>query len=308
MMRGTSFLTKPLPKYAREPKRVSFQVTDRDLEILRALNRYRYMRTGQIHDLLFSENGTMQSARRRLRNLYHHRFVARAQPYVQVGKPAPEIAYFLDRKGREVLRSEGEVVRYWRKGAEVKYQFLEHAVAVSEFRLKLEKAVAGQDHLSLDRFIPDFEMRDQAEQFVGKKRYLLYREAVHPALRKSFVVHPDALIALSAERDGKSASRLLFLEVDRGTQGLDKIRDKLTGYHLAREQGLFRQFGEFSDFVVLFQAPGEKRAQSIFGALSDHVAASMARVATASLVSCESLLTQPIWKDMRGEMRRLVKA
>lgn len=301
-------MTKPLAKYAREPKRVSFQVTDRDLEILRALNRYRYMRTGQVHQLLFSDNGTMQSARRRLRNLYHHRFIARAQPYVQVGKPAPEIAYFLDRKGREVLRSEGEIVRYWRKGSEVKYQFLEHAIAVSEFRLKLEKAVTAQDHLKLDRFIPDFQMRDEAERFVGKKRYLLYREAVHPALRKSFVIHPDALIILSAERDGKTASRMLCLEVDRSTQGLEKIRDKLTGYHLAHEQGLFRQFGEFRDFVVLFQAPGTKRAQSIFEALSDHVAASMARVAEVHAVSSNSLLTEPIWKDMSGEMRSVLKA
>ena len=301
-------LNKPLAKYAREPKRVSFQMTDRDLEILRALNRYRYMRTGQVHQLLFSENGTMQSARRRLRNLYHHRYIARAQPYVQVGKPAPEIAYFLDRKGREVLRSEGEIVRYWRKGTEVKYQFLEHAIAVSEFRLKLEKAVAAHDHLTLDRFIPDFQMRDEAERFVGKRRYLLYREAIHPALRKSFVIHPDALINLSAERDGKAGSRMLCLEVDRGTQGLEKIRDKLTGYHLAREQGLFRQFGDFHDFVVLFQAPGPKRAQSIFEALSDHVAASMARVTSADDVSSESLLTEPIWKDMSGEMRRIVRS
>lgn len=250
----------------------------------------------------------MQSARRRLRNLYHHRFIARAQPYVQVGKPAPEIAYYLDRKGRCVLRDEGMVVNYWRKGGEVKYQFLEHAVAVSEFRLCLEKAVAAQEHLTLDRFIPDFQMRDQAERYVGKKRYLLYREAEHPALRKSFVIHPDALIILSAKRGGKAASRLIFLEVDRGTQGLERIRDKLTGYHLAREQGLFRQFGDFSDFLVLFQAPGDKRAASIFEALSDHIAAPIARVTPVQDVSAESVLIEPIWKDMSGEMRRITKA
>lgn len=302
-----NFLNKPLAKYAREPKRVSFQITDRDIEILQALNRFRYMRTGQVHELLFPGNTTMQSARRRLRNLYHHKYIARAQPYVQVGKPAPEIAYYLDRKGRNLLRQQGEIVRYWRKGGEVKYQFLEHALAVSQFRVHLERAVAAHDHISLDQFIPDFQMREQAERFVGKKRYLLYQEAMHPALRKSFVLHPDALIVLTAQRDGKSASRLLCLEVDRASQGLDRIRDKVTGYHLAKEQNLFRQYGDFSDFVVLFQAPSERRSTALFSALVDHVAAPAVRVAPAHNVTTTSLLTEPVWKDMGGEMRRILK-
>ena len=48
--------TKPLAKFKRSPDRVAFQMTDRDIEILQALNRYRYLRTGQIHELLFGEN------------------------------------------------------------------------------------------------------------------------------------------------------------------------------------------------------------------------------------------------------------
>jgi len=100
----TGALNSQLSKYKRPSKPVPFQITDRDLEILRALNRYRYMRTGQVHQLLFSENGTQQSVRRRLRALFQNRYIARAQPYVQVGKPAPEIAYFLDRKGRQIMR------------------------------------------------------------------------------------------------------------------------------------------------------------------------------------------------------------
>lgn len=299
--------SKPLSKYKRSPERVSFSITDRDIEILQALNRYRYLRTGQIHDLLFGENGTQQSARRRLRNLYHHNYIARAQPFVKLGEPVPEIAYYLSNKGRDVLREHGEVVRFWRKASEVKYQFLEHALALSGFRVKLEKAVAMIDGASIGRFIPDFEMRDEAEKYVGKKRYLLYRELVHPANRKTYIVHPDALIELRYEKDGKSASRLVFVEIDQGTQSLERIRDKVTGYHLAKEQKLFQQYGGYLDFLLLFQAQSEKRCKNILESLVDHVAGGIVRAATASELSPQSILTEPVWRDIQGERKRLFR-
>ncbi|MGB1234676.1 MAG: replication-relaxation family protein [Planktomarina sp.] len=297
---------KPLSKYKREPKRVAFQITDRDLEIMRALNRYRYMRTGQIHQLLFSDNGTVQSARRRLRALYHHRYIARAQPYVQVGKPAPEIAYYLDRKGRQLMRKENQTVKYWRKGGEVKYQFLEHALAVSQFRVDLEIAVSQMDDVSLDLFIPDFEMRKQAEEYVGKKRYLLYREATHPANRKSYIVHPDALIVLTVDRNGKKASRMLCLEIDQGTQGLDRIRDKMTGYRLAQQENLLHQFSGLSSFIVLFQANTARRADNIFNALVDHASEDLARVSSRDNISADTIISEPIWKTLAGDLKRIV--
>ena len=299
--------SKSLPKYKRVPDRVAFQMTDRDIEILQALNRYRYLRTGQIHELLFGDNTTQQSARRRLRNLYHHSYVARAQPFVKVGEPVPEIAYYLNTKGRAVLREHGEVVRYWRKASEVKYQFLEHALALSGFRVKLEKAVAQIDGASIGRFIPDFEMRDEAEKYVGKKRYLLYRELIHPVNRKTYIVHPDALIELCYEKDGKSASRLIFVEIDQGTQSLERIRDKVTGYHLAREQKLFVQYGGHSDFLLLFQTQSAKRCKNLLESLVDHVASGIVRAATAAELSPESILTEPVWRDVQGEGKRLFR-
>lgn len=304
---GQALDSKSLPKYQREPRRVSFQFTDRDVEILRALNRYRYLRTGQIHQLLFSDNGTVQSARRRLRNLYHHGYIARAQPYVQVGKPLPEIAYYIDRKGRKVLREHGENPYIWRKGGEVKYHFLEHAIALSEFRIHFEKAVARLPDVELELFIPDFQMREAAEQYAGRKRYLLFREAFHPVHRKNFVVHPDALIVLSLSVGGVKQQLMLCLEIDRGTEGLERIRDKLTGYHLAKEQRLFRQFGDISNFFVLFQAPSEKRSDSIFHALVDHIGATLARVTSAGEVTQDSVLTGTIWRDPEGNRKAIFR-
>ena len=136
----------------------------------------------------------------------------------------------------------------------------------------------------------------------------LHKNVFHPVLRKSFIVHPDGLIVLSASKDGKTGSKLIFLEVDRGTEGLDRIRDKLTGYHLARDKDLFSSYGDFKSFTVLFQAHSLRRAQSIFEALSDHVASDLAWVGCADDVSAESILTGTVWKDQNGDLRRIVKA
>lgn len=297
--------TKPLAKFKRSPDQVVFQMTDRDVAILQAINRYRYMRTTHIHDLLFSQNSSPQSARRRLRNLFHHGYLSRARPYVKVGEATPEIAYLLNTKGRDVLREHGEVVKYWRKGSEVKYQFLEHALSLSSFRVKLEKAVNKIDGLSIDKLIPDFEMRTEAAGYVGLNRYMLYRELTHPVNRKTYIVHPDALIELCYEHNGKTASRLIFVEIDQGTQSLERIRDKVTGYVLARDQRLFAQYAGHGNFLLLFQTQSERRRQNILSTLVDHVGSGMVRVAFDADLSPESILTEPVWLDIAGDRKRL---
>lgn len=309
MKRNRVLDSKRRSKYKRDRRKPpSFHMTDRDIEILRALNRYRYLRTGQVHDLLFSENTTNQSAQRRLRGLYHHGYINRAKPYVQVGQPEPEITYYLDRKGRNLLRSLGdEEVYLWRKNGNVKYHFLEHAVAISQFRVHLERAVAVMDDVEIELFIPEFQMRRAAEDYAGRKRYLLFREAFHPVHQENFVVHPDALIVLSRLVKGSKRHLMLCLEVDRGTEGLGQIRDKLTGYQLAKEQKLFRPIADIPNFFVLFQASTERRATSIFHGLVDHVGAEITRVGSAEEVNAESILNANIWKDAEGQRKAILR-
>ena len=59
------------PRFERQPG-LSFLVTERDIEILKVINRYRYLRTGQIKRLIFADNSSLQSTRRRLRFLFHN--------------------------------------------------------------------------------------------------------------------------------------------------------------------------------------------------------------------------------------------
>lgn len=88
---------------------------------------------------------------------------------------------------------------------------------------------------------------------------------------------------------------------------MEKIRDKLTGYQLAKEQNLFRPITDIPNFFVLFQAPTERRATSIFHALVDHVGAEITRVGSADEVTSESILKANIWKDAEGKRKAIVR-
>ena len=99
-----------LSRRARDPACGDFLLTERDVEILRALNRCRFLQTGQINRAVFPGNATLQSARRRLRFLFHHGFVGRIQLYAPPDGGSAETAYHLDAAGAAELDARGEDV------------------------------------------------------------------------------------------------------------------------------------------------------------------------------------------------------
>lgn len=287
----------------------NFTITQRDLEILLALNRYRYLTTSQIHRLLFSENSTQQSARRRLRLFVKHKYIDRVSTFERLGEGKPEYAFYLTNKGGRYLQSETLEVSVWKKARQVKQMFLEHALDISEFRISLEKSLASQERFQLEEFTPDFQMKKTVARNVSKHRYVLYREVHHPTIQnRSYVVHPDALIELSASSNFEKERKLFFLEIDRGTESHEVIRDKLMGYHLFQEQNIQRNFGNFADFRVLFQAHSKRRETNIRNMLSDHVAKKMLWTTSKDRINEDTVLFEPVWINSEGEEKKIIVA
>ena len=292
--------TIPLPeppslaKIGRMPRAVNFVLTERDLAILKALGDYRYLRTGQVARLVFPDSKTMQGARRRLKYLYHAGYVGRIQPMTDSALGQAEMAYFLEPAGADLLDDDA-LPRFSRKGL-VKPLFLRHALEVSEFRLNLELAAQAASGIGLHRVVMDFELKSHTEQAVGRRRYRLFDEVLDPIGKRKLVVHPDMLFVLKAETgQGQVFQRLFFVEIDRGTEGLRVISDKLTGYHLYKREGIFRKFGEFADFRVLIQTNSEKRRENIREAAGKFDGVLDAWVTDDRLVNVGSVLRGPIW-------------
>ena len=297
-----------LPRFERQPGR-AFQLTERDIEILKAINRYRYLRTGQVKRLVFTDNTSLQSTRRRLRFLYHDGYIARMVPYTRAGHGGEEVAYHLDKRGEATLQDLGiEVLRPTKTG-QVRPTFLLHALELSEFRVNLELALRSRDDLALTRFVADFELKSHVHGRRDRRHYRLFDEVQHPTTKRSYVVYPDGLIILAASHPAadETAKALYFLEIDRGTEGLRIIRDKFLGYRLYQEQGRFQKYGKFSKFRLLFQTTGAKRAANMAAALHDYQGSDMVLITTRDQVTASTVLSEPIWRDTAGELHALLK-
>lgn len=296
-----------LPKKERVSGGISFHLTLRDMEILKAANRYRYLRSGQIKRLIFPENKSIQSAHRRLKLLFHNKLLGRIQPLIRPGHGSAETAYFLDKAGRELLEIEGEELIYYSKSKLVGPHFLAHALDLSEFRLNLELATKDHPVVSLKRFTADFEIKSHAQGANEQENLKLFSELKHPKSGESYTVFPDALIVFQGKGIYEGHQKLYFLEVDRGTESLLRIRKKVIGYRLYFKQRIFSKFGKFEGFTVLFQTNSSLRAENIRKDLSDLEGTELIWITNDKKINEKTILHAPIWLDHELKLRSIVK-
>lgn len=300
-------MPKYLSKQTRKKDGLNFVLTDRDVEILQALNRCRYLRTNQIKRLVFSENKTLQSTRRRLKYLFHNKFVGRVMPFIQVGHGGAETAYYLDRLGIELLKEYEEPIYSYSRKNQVRHQFLNHALDLSEFRINMEIALKDHPIVEIHRFTCDFELKEHTAKVTGRNIFKLYDQITHPVNRQNYVVYPDALIVLKGKGEYEQFRKMFFLEVDRGTEQLSIIRDKVIGYNLYHKNKIFNKFGKADSFTVLFQTSSEKRANNIRKYLTDQEGTELVWITNVQQVDEKSIVSAPIWQDYQLERKAILK-
>ena len=311
-------MTQKTPKTRDKPAHPRrFRLTDRDYTILQRLNRYRYLRTGQVQRLLFPECKGVQMARRRLRNLSdsHYGYIKRIEPYVQIGHGSAETAWYLGRAGEEILRARGERLRHYARdnSGRVKHEFLAHALAISEFRVQLELALQRLDTVRLERSIADFELKAAAGRQVGLKAHILFDEVFAPPgyagqTTSRYVVHPDLLVLLQGTGRFTEHRQLFFVEIDRGSESLGTVRRKVIGYGLFLEQNRHHSFAATKSFTVLIQTTSPRRAANLQRALQGLHAEKIVLLTSEAEITAETLLTAPIWHTAGGQQRAIVKA
>jgi hypothetical protein len=297
-----------------------FRLTDRDYAILKALNRYRYLRTGQVQRLFFQECHSVQMARRRLRNLSdpHYGYIQRIEPYIQIGHGSAETAWYLGRAGEEILRARGARLRRTPGGnsGRVKHEFLAHALAISEFRLLLELALQDVPAVDIERTIFDFELKERATKQVGVKAHVLFDEVFAPVGHEDetvsrYVVRPDLLVLLRAASARQTHRQLYFIEIDRGTENLRRIRRKVIGYGLFLRQKRHQRFAPTEGFKVLIQTTSARRAKNVIAEiarLKDEKTKKLVLVTSENEVTTETILTSDIWMTAAGQPKTLLKA
>jgi hypothetical protein len=232
-------------------------LTERDVEILVDVWKYRYLNLPQIQALHFT---SAKSAYRRLQQLCEGKYIK--------AFTAPSIAgriFYLNKAGVEVVADHMQVtlddLKWHRSSSTPKdYFFLRHFLAINDFRVALTLACQNSP-LSLRGFIPEYV----GEKVGGNvKKYL--RDSIFDIQnpRHSLSHTPDAAFAI--EKDGKAA--LFFVEIDQGsetvndpTKGVMKAVVFYLNYWTAGKFTRYEEdFGrEFKTFRTLFITNSPRR-------------------------------------------------
>jgi len=290
-----------LPQKLRARTAPAFELTDRDIEVLKALHYFRVLERAHIEQLFFP-NPSRACARLRL--LYQHGYIERIDRprYPKLPNPAP--AYRLALLGAKMLADRAGVplatVRYWGKGDDrdghqtrVTAYFLEHALAVARFRIALEHA-ARRAGCAVEVWRDDVDMR-QAQQ----GSIVVFSPAPgSPTI--SLKVAPDGYFMLRAASGQRG---YFFVEVDRGSETVSKAwKRKTLGYKGLFATGAFHEHYQVDTrdvgFRVLVTAPSLQRAQNIKAMVERHGPGELSQLflfAPFADVIGQDVLSAPIW-------------
>ena len=258
------------PRFRRADNFAPMEMTERDAEILRMVNRHRFLRSHQIADLV---GGSRQQVLRRLQRLYHHGYVER--PACQIdyyhSGGSRSIAYGLASRGAAHLRRVDDTpfsrLDWTSRNRSVKRLFLEHALMVSDIMVALESACRkrGDVRLLIEHEIPlPAATRNQRAPF---------QWTVTGSGKEKLGVIPDRVFALESGDNGERI--LCFLEADRGTMPVERakhdassIARKLHAYALTWKAGIHRSRFGTSRVRVLTVTTSQSRCENIRTAAS----------------------------------------
>ena len=270
LSRPTSFRR---PRFRRVEEPPPFQLTARDVAILHAVARYRFLSSTLIIRLI---GGSSQQILRRLQLLFHHGYLDR--PISQIAQLAHAFdlgnrpfVYGLGRAGAQTLAEAGiplkEKLDWKTKNARATAQFLAHTIETAETMIAFELACRADgalqliDHHDLLPYLPE-ETREVDEPFHARVTLNIAPKPI------SIGVIPDRVFSLVFA----DHTRFNFaLELDRGTMdiksrqlaGKSSFRRKLLGYYQLWREGLHTSKWGFKAFRVLTVTPSEKRIENM---------------------------------------------
>jgi DNA-binding Lrp family transcriptional regulator len=276
-------------------------LTSRDGEILKCLQRHRFLRSDHIVALC---TGSRQQVLRRLQRLFHHGYLERPRcqiDYYQSG--SRRIAYGLGNKGAAWLKRELSLQFHqldWKQKSHVGRLFLEHALLVSDIMVAVELACRNREDIRL--LSPDdLRIQNMREPFQWK---------VDIGQRQKCGVIPDRVFGLEA--NGNQC--WYFLEADRDTMPITRsdldrssFQRKLLAYEATWSQNLHRTRFGWQRFRVLTVTTSRQRVQGIIEACQElaHGHGLFLFLDAASLAKHGDILTIP-WQTCQQDTDSII--
>jgi hypothetical protein len=290
-------VARALPRYRRVADQTPpMLLTARDRAIVGDVWHFRFLTTSQIATLRSHDPAAERrfvsrlTLTRRLKLLYHHRYLRRIPRPLAQGSREP--VYVLDAEGARLLSLRHGEVTACPPSRLPRASALDHLLDIVQMRLSLTVA---------RYLIPDdFRLREWRP---GEKAR--FRVTVEEAGRRKSAVSivPDG----AATMRWHGLLQYAFVEMDRGTEPQRTIVAKARAYLAYWECGGFA--ADFTvqpglGFRVFFVAPSARRAQMILKALGGLHDSRLFRITTLAEITPERVLEAVWWDGESGEQVR----
>jgi len=263
------------------------ELTDRDIELFKLLNRYRYLHSNFLYAFL---GGTSETRfKERLGHLYHDgRYINRPpQQWQFANSRHMPLIYELDEKGEQVLRQQGLIQSdspLLAKGRTGACRQFAHELMICDCIASIELGVREDPAL---RFISWQEIIAKApESARNLHNPFELRVAISHAFSNSkgaqqadIKTVPDGLFGLEYSANGQKTYRFFFLEADRNQMPVARsnLRQssylrKILAYRAIAAQNIYKSHLGIPNFLVLNVITNERHLNSIM-ALLDEVTA-----------------------------------
>jgi hypothetical protein len=264
------------------------RLTERDIQIIRAVYDCRVLTTQQLQSLFFP---SLHQAYARLSLLYHHGFLDRKFLGVYADKMNTPIMYVLERRGAELLQAHLGLDLVWsRETKELGTQFLEHTLAINSVRIAVTKA-AQQAGFTLVIWLGESDL---------KSDYDRVNIRTDGGRLKSVSLIPDSYFVLETPK-GKAA---FCLELDRGTMTTQRFKTKVLAYQAYYQSGDYQRRYQTRSLRVLTVTLSEVRAANLQRVTEAAEGKQRFWFAVLNAISAETVLVAPIWKVATSSERQ----
>lgn len=260
------------------------ELTERDIELFKLLNRYHFLRSNFLYAFLGGNSETR--FKERLGHLYHDgRYINRPEQQWQFAncRHMPVI-YELDDRGEQVLRERGLIhcdSPLLKKGRMGAYRQFAHQLMICDCMASIELGVRQDRGL---RFISWQEIVAKAPESTRKldNPFAIPVSITHTfsrtgAMQRADIkIVPDGLFGLEYTRDGSKAYRFFALEADRNTQPVTRsdlqqtsYLRKILAYRQLSAQGIYKSHLGLPNLFVLTVTTNELHMTNIMSLVSD---------------------------------------
>lgn len=206
---------------ARQLEELDISLSDRDKQVLKHVQNYRYLMSGQVRRLCFTEAASPQAGLRatnrclkKLKELGLIDTLSRRIGGVRAGSAS--FVWFISHAGERLLRLHGQARSTARRAFEPSPYFLAHTLAVAETSIQLTE-ISNKNDIQLS------SMQIEPECW---REYSEYGSQLS--------LKPDLYVAtVSGEYEDR-----YFIEVDLDTESTSKVIEKCERYHKYYRSGL----------------------------------------------------------------------